>query len=327
MPKTLKPICATIDPIAVAEFLNDQYSFNCTVKLLKAGVNHSYMVNNNDEEYVFRIYSLNWRSLTEIEAEVAYLNLLKEANLPISYPILTTANNFICTVNSVEGLRYGVLFSYAKGEKLLTFDKDLHFKVGQIMAEMHKVSLNKSIDRVSYNSGNLLDETFNYLPGFLPNDTEQYKFLLKLKSYLTNVIESAKEEELRSGVVHLDIWFDNMNIAGDDITIFDFDFCGNGWLVYDLAYYIMQVHSTEATPEEYELKVNSFLQGYESVTKISAEERRLMPILGLAIYVFYVGVQCKRFDDWSNVFLNEMHLKRLIDLRIKRWFEFNKLIF
>lgn len=325
--KVLKPICATIDPFAIAGFLNEQYNFKCTVKLLKAGVNHSYLVSTNDKDFVFRIYSLHWRSAAEIQAEVDYLILLKENNLPISYPILTTANSFICDVNSVEGLRYGVLFSYAKGEKLLTFDKDLHFKVGQIMAEMHKVSLNKSIDRVSYNVGNLLDETFNHLPKFLPNDTEQYQFLLKLKSYLTNVIESANEEGLRSGIVHLDIWFDNMNMNGSDITIFDFDFCGNGWLVYDLAYYIMQVHSTEATPEEYELKVNSFLQGYESITKISAEERRLMPILGLAIYVFYVGVQCKRFDDWSNVFLNEMHLKRLIDLRIKRWFDFNKLSF
>lgn len=325
--KILKPICATIAPIAVAEFLNEKYGFNCSVKLLKAGVNHTYFVKNSDNEFVFRIYSFNWRSLAEIEAEVNYLNLLDENKIPVSYPILNVNNKFICDINSVEGLRHGVLFSYAKGEKLLTYSKDLHFKVGQIMAQMHKVRTNKCIDRVSYNASNLLDDTFNYLPNFLFEDTEQYQFLLKLRSYLTQVISSAKDEELRSGVVHLDVWFDNMNIEGSNVTIFDFDFCGNGWLIYDLAYYVMQIHSTEATSEEYELKMNSFLEGYESVTKISEEERRLLPILGLAIYVFYVGVQCKRFDDWSNVFLNEMHLKRLIDLRIKRWFDFNKLAF
>ncbi|WP_113652649.1 phosphotransferase [Pedobacter namyangjuensis] len=325
--KTLKPICATIDPIAVAEFLNEKYGFNCNVRLLKAGVNHSYLVSNIDQKFVFRIYSFNWRSLTEIKAEVDYLNLLKENRIPISYPISDSEGKFICNINAVEGLRYGVLFSYAKGEKLLTYSEDLHFRTGQIMAKMHKVGMDKYIDRISYNADNLLTDTFNYLPNFLPEDTDQYQFLSKLSVYLKQAISYAKVEELRKGVVHLDVWFDNMNIDGNDITIFDFDFCGNGWLIYDLAYYIMQIHSTEVSTADYELKVSSFLNGYESITKISTEERRLLPVLGLAIYVFYVGVQCKRFDDWSNVFLNEMHLKRLIDLRIKRWFDFNKLAF
>jgi Ser/Thr protein kinase RdoA (MazF antagonist) len=29
------------------------------------------------------------------------------------------------------------------------------------------------------------------------------------------------------------------------VTIFDFDFCGNGWLCLDIAYYILHLHNIE----------------------------------------------------------------------------------
>jgi len=45
----------------------------------------------------------------------------------------------------------------------------------------------------------------------------------------------------------------------------------------------------------------------------------------LSVYFFYLGVQCQRFDNWSNVFINELYLKRFINLRVKRWADFNQL--
>ena len=122
----------------------------------------------------------------------------------------------------------------------------------------------------------------------------------------------------------MDIWFDNMNITDDgNVTIFDFDFCGNGWLCNDIAYYILQLHSTEKDEAERELKKQSFLAGYESITPISAEEKRVLPMLGVALYFFYLGIQCQRYDNWSNVFLNEVYLKRFINLLVKKYFEDN----
>ena len=68
-----------------------------------------------------------------------------------------------------------------------------------------------------------------------------------------------------------EVQFDNINITDDDIaTIFDFDFCGNGWLCMDIAYYILQLHNIERYDEKgYQPKVDSFLRGYESITIIS----------------------------------------------------------
>jgi Ser/Thr protein kinase RdoA (MazF antagonist) len=122
--------------------------------------------------------------------------------------------------------------------------------------------------------------------------------------------------------VHLDIWFDNLNISDNNtITLFDFDFCGNGWLCLDIAYYILQLHSTEKDETERAEKMASFYRGYQTIEKISDEEKRIIPTLGVCLYYFYLGVQCSRFHNWSNTFLNEVYLKRFITVLIKSYYE------
>ena len=146
------------------------------------------------------------------------------------------------------------------------------------------------------------------------------------KKYLLNELTAADMSAIRNGAVHLDIWFDNLSIdENNEVTLFDFDFCGNGWLCYDIAYYILQINSTEKDEEECRLKTEAFLSGYESVTEISEEEKRLLPALGVGLYFFYLGIQCQRYDNWSNAFLNEIYLKRFINLLVKKYFEKNNL--
>ncbi len=164
----------------------------------------------------------------------------------------------------------GVLFSYAKGEKTLSFSEALHYKLGVIMARMHQVTQNLTIDRVHYNPKVLLIDSFELMKQFISVDTEEMQWMQRVQQYCLQQYHNADPQLQRKGVVHLDIWFDNMNIHNnEEVTIFDFDFCGNGWLVHDLAYYIMQIYSTERGTGLYELKLEHFLKGYESITPIS----------------------------------------------------------
>lgn len=107
-------------------------------------------------------------------------------------------------------------------------------------------------------------------------------------------------------------------------TLFDFDFCGNGWLCLDIAYYILQLHSTEKDETNRAEKIAAFYEGYQTVEEISDEEKLLIPALGVSLYYFYLGVQCSRFDNWSNTFLNEAYLKRFITVLVKGYYEKNK---
>ncbi len=312
----------------LAQFLQAKYSFGLSTvcQLLKAGINHAYLLTDSSKKAIFRVYSLNWRTEEAIKEEIRLLTLLQENGLPVSYPIADDNGNYIQKLNAPEGDRMGVLFSYAEGEKILSLTAELHYEIGRIMARFHQITHNLTLNRDTYTSQLLVVDSVEKLVPFLPAESPEMAFMYATQRYLLDTFTRIDDKDVRRGVVHLDIWFDNLNITPDGrVTLFDFDFCGNGLLGCDIAYYIMQIHSTEPDETEFLTKKDYFLSGYESVIKISDEEKRLLPMLAEAVYFFYIGVQCERFGNFSNVYLNEVYLKRFINLRLKRWFDYNKL--
>ena len=194
------------------------------------------------------------------------------------------------------------------------------------MAQFHALTRDLKQNRTSYTFEVLLNQSLENIKQFISPGAEEMQFLITTKTLLETKVLNADTSKIRKGIVHLDIWFDNLNISGTNkITLFDFDFCGNGWLCLDIAYYILQLHSIEKDDIARAEKMEAFYSGYETVEKISDEERRLIPVLGVCLYYFYLGVQCKRFDNWSNTFLNEVYLKRFITILIKGYYERTKL--
>jgi Ser/Thr protein kinase RdoA (MazF antagonist) len=317
-------VCSTLSATHLATFLQQQYRLGASVtcRLLRAAINHAYLVMAGTEQYVFRVYSLNWRTGIEIAEEIRLLQLLKENNIPVAYAIPDLQGNYMQQIPAPEGMRLGVLFSYAKGEKQLNIPDVLHYKIGEIMARMHQVTQSLTIQRVQYDSRILLIDSFELMKQYISINTEEMQFMQRAQRYLLRQYLNAPSHLLRKGVVHLDIWFDNMNIHNnEDVTIFDFDFCGNGWLLHDIAYYMLQLYNTEREEEVYKRKLEQFVRGYESITPIPAAEMQLIPAASISIYFFYLGVQCKRFENWTNTFLNETYLKRYINLVIKKLYD------
>jgi Ser/Thr protein kinase RdoA (MazF antagonist) len=272
------------------------------------------------------VYSLNWRTETEIAEEIRFLTLLRENDIPVSYPIADKAGTYIQVLPAPEGDRSGVLFSYAKGEKKHSYSAEMNFRIGVVLGKLHVVTRDLPLDRVVYTPEVLLAEPMEQIKKFLSTDTPEWAFMESARDNITAQLGQADATRLRRGAVHLDIWFDNLNISREgEVTLFDFDFCGNGLLCLDPAYYILQLHNIEREENERTLKVDHFLKGYESVTPLTDEERRLIPMLGICIYFFYLGVQCRRYDNWSNSFLSEDYLKRFINNLIKKYYDLYKL--
>jgi Ser/Thr protein kinase RdoA (MazF antagonist) len=317
-------VCSTLSATHLATFLQQQYGLGegTTCRLLRAAINHAYLVTDGAQKYVFRVYSYNWRTELEITEEIGLLQLLKENGLPVSYALPDPQGNFIQQIPAPEGMRMAVLFSYAKGEKVLNYSAELHYKLGEIMARMHTVTHDLPFNRVQYTPKVLLTDSFELIKQYISEDTEEMQWMKQARRYLLTQFHKTMPSLLRYGVVHLDIWFDNLNIHNNqDITLFDFDFCGTGWLLLDIAYYQLQLFHTEKEPGQYEIKLNSFLKGYESITPIYKEEKELLAVASVSLYFFYLGVQCQRFENWTNTFLNETYLKRYITVLVKKLYE------
>jgi len=322
-------VCSTLSATHLAAYLQQQYGMSnrTTCRLLRAAINHAYLVTDGERKYVFRVYSYNWRSELEITEEIRLLQLLKENDVPVSYALSDPQGNFIQHIPAPEGVRMGVLFSFAKGDKVVSFSEALHYKLGVIMARIHQVTQSVSLQRVQYTPTVLLVDSFERMKQYIRVDTDEMRFMQHAQKHLLQLFQNAPVDILRKGVVHLDIWFDNLNIHNnEDITLFDFDFCGNGWVLYDIAYYTLQLFQIEKEPDQHQLKLDSFLKGYESVTPIHEAEKQLIPAASVSLYFFYLGVQCQRFENWTNTFLNEPYLQRYINILVKKLYQHHQLL-
>ena len=316
-------IASTISEKELGEFAKERYGLNenYDCKLFRTGMNHTYFLSDNETKYVLRVYSHNWRSKSEIIAEIELLNLLKENNLSVSFPIQDKNRELIQEINAPEGIRYVVLFSFAEGDKIRFTDKETCFVIGSLMAKIHNLTSNTTIDRISYDKESLLELPYERLKEFFSEKLPEMEFIKEIGKFF----QKTDFENTQKGVVHMDIWYDNMAVTNEkEITFYDFDFCGNGIQILDVGYFCKHLFHIETDKKEYELKMKHFLEGYQSIRLLSDNELKLIPKAGLAVFVFYLGIQAQRFD-WSNIFLSENYLKMFYVGRLKSWIEYNNI--
>lgn len=318
-------ISSIISPKYLSGFVKLHYNLNATLtcSILKTGVNHTYLIISEEKKYVLRVYFLNWKTKKEIEAELDLLNNLKENGLSVSVAIKDKNNQYIQTINAAEGNRFAVLFTYAKGEIIRNPSEEICFKIGKTMAKFHQLTCNKSINRISYNAKTLVNTAYTSAEKFFNQNTEEMQFYKRANTFITTKFKKANTTYIRKGVIHLDFWYENMKITNSKkLTVFDFDNCGNGWQFLDISYYLMILFRNEPNKDLFKKKQLAFYSGYQTITSISSEEKKLIPLGGLAIWLHYNGIHIARFNDFANPFLSEEFLKYWINT-VKQWLDFN----
>lgn len=66
---------STLSAKKLGEFIQQKYNLSKSTecKLFRAAMNHVYMVTDVNEKYVFRVYTFDWRTKTEIDEEIRLL--------------------------------------------------------------------------------------------------------------------------------------------------------------------------------------------------------------------------------------------------------------
>lgn len=322
-------IYTILNPNSLAVWASNLYfkSEDVQCQILKTGINHTYLLKTGPEKYVLRVYVKDWRSKGEINEELRFLLNLKKEGINVSYPITNAQNELINELNAPEGVRFAVLFSFAEGDKIRSLGKGHCNTIGKTMASLHLSSLDLSLKRVTYNHSELCEKPILHLQEFFDKEHEGILTLKKIESYLCPYFNSGDVLKCQIGAIHMDIWYDNMNIDfNGKVTLFDFDFCGNGPLVLDVAYFLTQLFHSESDKDIYLQKANVFIKGYESVRPLKQQEKDMIAQSGIAVWVFYLGVQASRFDDWSNLFFTANYLKHFVGL-IQNWANYYEIDF
>ena len=318
-------LSSIITPAYITTFVIENYGFDksTTCNLLRSGINHTYLITTPDKKFVFRVYHINWRTENEINEELKLLDYLKENNQLVSYPIKDTSNKYIQQINTIEGNRFGILFSYAEGEVIRKPSEKVCFNFGIAMAKLHQLTVDKQIDRKTHNANSLVKWALEKVVYKFPDSVNEIDYFKRAYQVISSKFEHTVN--VRKGIVHLDLWHDNMKVKNKtEITFFDFDNCGNGFLFLDIGYSLMLFYRNDPHKERFLARQASFLKGYESIVKISDEEKRLIPYGGLAIWLHYTGQHVQRFNDFSNHFLSDEFLKYWIST-VNKWMLFNNI--
>ena len=321
-PTQYSTLCAT----ALNEHIQRRYNLNNTrCKLLIRNVSDTYVLESDSDQYVFKIYRNAHRKVDEIKGEVELLTLLHQGGARVSYPVKDIDGQALQQFEAAEGIRYGVLFTWAPGKVVYAMNNKQLNLLGREMALIHNISSTVKLKyfRKPYTAETTIVQPLKILEPAFAELRAEYEYLKVTGKAVVQRLEQYNQANFSHGYCHYDFLPKNFHFSGDDnITFFDFDFAGEGFLANDitsfLIHYFLEITYGKISPEEGRLAFAAFLNSYRKVRPLSKEEIQAIPDLGFAFWVFYLGFQYENFDDWSNAFFGPKFIKDRVAL-IKKW--------
>lgn len=274
---------------------------------IKDGIlNTNYLVFTSKGKFVLRVLE-GHRSY---EAEKEELDFLLELNtiIPCSVPCSTVDGEVLIKYNG----RMMSLFYFIEGEKLTEINENFLTQIGRLLGKMHLFSKNKALNRKTR-----IDEKYYFSKinmEQVPITEEERKNLLSLYEKISMIDFSS----LPCGVIHNDIFPDNIFVKDGVVSgIIDFNDSTFAPFIFDLGIVINYWIRINNFPPEIEKRyVEIFLNSYESVRKLTPEEKSLldMGILKMALAFIFLRINKFSVEDNHNILIEDKTYYELLPL-------------
>ncbi len=317
---------STLSAIALKDFIENAYGFRqLTCRLLAKNVSDTYLFEDAEAKYILKIYRHSYRPLNEIKGEAELLNILKDGGIPVSYPIKDLSGNEIQSFNATEGVRYGILFSYANGKVALIPDDDQLRIIGRNIAAMHNITsaCQLQYERPVYDVYSTLERPLQLTADRFASVPDEYRTLQDLAAKVLKKLQRMETARFSYGYCHYDLLPKNFHFDEDNrITFFDFDWTGKGFLVNDLMTFYVQlfflIQFQMITREEADSSFSIMIAAYKEKRPVSEQELATIPYLGIMFFIYAFGFYEENYDDFSIAFLTPKFIRERVEL-IKKW--------
>lgn len=252
-----------------------------SVKLLCQSENATFVVQTDTARYALRIHRPNYHQKQDIESELNWLDALKAYGIAVPQAIHNMQNERVLTLGLPDGtIRYAVLFDWIAGDMPTTdVDPQAFQQLGQITAKLHNHSkawpAPRGFQRIIWNHDTMVGANGHWgdwrdAPHLKPED---HGIIEQAIARIGKELSAFGKAPDRYGLIHADLRLTNLLLQGDRIGVIDFDDCGMGWFMHDLAAAISFNEHHAAAPEW----VDHWIIGYEREAHISAAEYALIP--------------------------------------------------
>lgn len=256
-----------------------------TISLINHGENTTFKIKSSDgKKYVLRIHRSDYHSSKGLLEEFRWMNTLKMDGLSLPFPILSKKGSPIVSVSSPEigQPRHCDLLEWVEGhfkEKGLS-PKHL-YALGKLIAKIHSKSRYfKSKHRTTWTAEDMLGKSakFGSLSQIDGATSSQLKIIRSGQLKYLKILKDLEHRfPNRMGMIHSDLHFGNLLWTRSSIGIIDFDDCGYGFFMQDLATpaWMIQLNK-KISPESKELLVQALLEGYSSEIPMDDHDRKML---------------------------------------------------
>lgn len=175
---------------------------------------------------------------------------------------------------------------------------DRYRQLGILAARLHKQAilwrLPSGFVRHAWDEDGLLGDEprmgrFWDYPGLSPDQRREF---MKARIVLRAFLQKLGKTRENYGLVHADFLPDNIIVSGKGLTLIDFDDCGFGWHLYEMATGLFP----QIRQPFFDDLVAAYLEGYRSEREFSEEEAAYLPAFLMICGLNYLGWLQKRGD-------------------------------
>lgn len=320
-------IYSTLSPQALIEGVLVEYEYKLG-KIARClfwhrGLSDVYLVETDNKPYILKISHHHWRSESDVRFELEYLDFLHDRNLPVAHPLKTKSQELFVTIHALEGDRYAALFPFAPGN---VPQGDLNVEQSQIMGRtlgrLHHASLafKNETERQPLNLEYLLDRSIEIIKPYLRDRQQDLDYLSDTAAEIGQQLSCLESKSPLWSVCWGDPHSGNVHFTTDNqITLFDFDQCGYGWRIFDIAKFL-QVSSGAGINRQVR---DAFFEGYQQIQPLTkAETSCLQAVTKMAhIWAWGISINAATFHNWSRLdrFYVNRHLNQLKRLSSSDW--------
>ncbi len=282
-------LARAIDREAKGLIRHYDFSPRTRVSLLSESENRVYLVRDPDraEDHVIRVNSgrLAYHTPPAIASELTWLMALRR-DTDIAVPVVLAAKDgaLLRTFDGpgVDKPRHAAVYSFLSGREPPEDDLEPGFeRLGEISARMHGHAKRweppEEFQRHSWTPEIILDDQLNWGPWQAGHgiEGETLALLARLDRVVRQRLAALPRDRERFGLIHADLRLANLLVEGDRTAVIDFDDCGFGWYLYDLATALSFLEERPDVPK----LIDCWLTGYRRIAEVPADMEAEIPTL------------------------------------------------
>ena len=167
--------------------------------------------------------------------------------------------------------------------------------------------------RMRFGLDQLLHEPYAAIQGRFPEAREELRRLEPIVETVVRRLESVPRDAPLYGLCHGDLHPANARFGeSGELTLFDFDFSGFGWRMYDLTVFLWNSFGERRPKRWRDQHWRAFIGGYKEYGRLEPELLELVPLFLVARHIWLMGMDCGGHGGWPPQWITVRLLRDVI---------------